>query len=494
MDYISVKPSAACLIESLRDIGYSMETAIADIIDNSVTAYASAIKIDFSWNNSSPWLCISDDGHGMLSHELINAMRFGSQHPDTKRNEQDLGRFGLGLKTASFSQCRQLTVISKKEGIVSAYEWNLDWIKDNADSDWKIRVISEKDIQESFLLNDLFENSIHSHDGTIVLWRKLDRYDDSEKKFNSLVGQTRNHLELVFHRYLSPGVGIKGLDIYLNNDPLKAFNPFNPSHPATQELPSQNIGLENEIIRVQPYVLPHYNKTDRENYRKYAGTEGYLQNQGFYIYRNRRLIIKGTWFRLIKKEELTKLLRVQVDIPNSIDHLWKIDVKKSHASPPEAIKNGLRSIIERISTSGKKVYHQRGKKLSTRVKEPAWNRVQSKGKIQYCINREHHLFANLESKLIADQKHQLKALISMLESSFPTELFYSDVAKKPESLDKSDFDIELFSPVLDTMIGTMNKNSIDTSEIIERILSCDPFASYPEETKQLLSDKGYLNE
>jgi len=494
MDFIPVTPSASCLIESLRDIGYSMETAVADIIDNSITATSTTIKIDFSWNEGSPWISISDNGHGMSEEELINAMRLGSQHPGNERAEKDLGRFGLGLKTASFSQCRQLTVISKKNNKVSGYEWDLEWIKNNPDSKWEIRAISTDDITSSPFLNKVFTESLLLSDGTIVLWRELDRFDQSEKKLNSIIDQSRKHLELVFHRYLSPGAGKKGLEILLNNAPLEAFNPFYTSHSATQELPSQSIHLEGTVINVQPYVLPHYNKTTRENYEKYAGDDGYLQNQGFYLYRNNRLIIKGTWFRIIKKEELTKLIRVQVDIPNSLDHLWKIDVKKAHASPPEAIKKELRQIIDKIASSGKNVYRQRGKKLQDKVKEPAWNRIQSNGKVQYAINREHYLVTELDNQLIPEQQEKLKALLTMLEGSFPTELFYCDVAKEPESINKPEFNIESFLPMLETMITSMKNSQIPPSEIAKRILTCDPFATYQDETKTLLKNKGIIHE
>ena len=253
---ISAPPSAPDLIESLRDIGYSIETAIADIIDNSITAEASTINVDFLWNDDSPWISITDNGFGMSFDELKESMRHANQNSDVERNDSDLGRFGLGLKTASFSQCRQLTVISKKNGITSALEWNLDWLKLNPDAGWSILKISSEELTSSTLLSNIIKSHLQDTDGTIVLWRKLDRFDESQEKMNSLFQRTRNHLELVFHRYLSPGPGTKGVDIKINNDPLVAFNPFFPTHPSTQELPSQNIHLENTVINVQPYVLP----------------------------------------------------------------------------------------------------------------------------------------------------------------------------------------------------------------------------------------------
>ncbi len=487
-------PSAPDLIESLRDIGYSMETAVADIIDNSITATASIIKIDFQWSNASPWICIADNGIGMSSDELMEAMRHANKNPNSIRDDKDLGRFGLGLKTASFSQCRQLTIISKNNGQVSALEWNLDWLKEHPEAGWSIIGLSIMDINNSPLLHSLLQEHLSVSDGTIVLWRNLDRFDESEQKLNSLIQRTRHHLEEVFHRYLTPSPGTKGVDILINNDPAIAFNPFFSNHPATQELPLQEIYLENTVIKVQPYVLPHYNKSSREDYERYAGEEGYLQNQGFYVYRNKRLIIKGTWFRLIKKEELTKLIRVQIDIPNSLDHLWKIDVKKSSASPPESIKKELRSIIEKISTSGKKVYKQRGKSLRERIKEPAWSRVQKDGKILYLINRSHPQILHLEKEFSPQQKHDIKFILSMIEGSFPAEVFYSDIAKSPENLIKPKFDTETYLPLLEMIFKSIQKTSLSENQIIERILSIDPFASYPKETKELLEKKGFIND
>ncbi len=491
-NFLNIQPSPLALVQSLRDIGYSMESAIADVIDNSITAEAKNINVKFAWNDGDPWLAIIDDGHGMTSAALTNAMRLGSKNPLEERNESDLGRFGLGLKTASFSQCRQLSLVSKKDGILAGREWDLDLIEEDPDSGWRLRVLNDSKMQQDKHIAALLP-MIQSR-GTIVLLRKLDRYDELEKKLNSLVAHTQTHLELVFHRFLSPRRGKKRINISLNNAPLTAFNPFNPSHPATQELPEQSIHVDGQSVHVQPYVLPHYNKTSRDEYQKYSGTGGYLQNQGFYVYRNRRLIISGTWFRLIKKEELTKLVRVQIDLPNSLDHLWKIDVKKSHASPPEAIRNELKLIIDRIAASGKKVYRQRGKKLANTVKVPGWTRTATEGKITYEINREHPLISQLKSLLPKDKQQEFKDLIFMLESSFPTELFYSDVAKKPEALSKPVFNEEQVSALLDSFINQMINSEVPETEIAARLTSIDPFAAYPEEVEKLLRQKGILHE
>ncbi|BCL62783.1 ATPase [Desulfomarina profundi] len=385
-----------------------------------------------------------------------------------------------------------MSLISQKGGILACREWDLDLIEENPDDGWRLRVIKDSNLHKDKVIAGLLPAL--QHDGTIVLLRKLDRYDGSEKKINSLVEHTRSHIELVFHRFLSPRRGKKSIKILLNNDALAAFNPFNPTHPATQELPVQSIHVDGQSVTVQPYVLPHYNKISCSEYEKYAGTGGYLQNQGFYVYRNRRLIISGTWFRLIKKEELTKLLRVQIDLPNSLDYLWKIDVKKSHASPPEAIRNELKLIIDRIAGAGKRVYRQRGKKLTNTVKIPGWTRKAAEGKIIYEINREHPLVYQIQNSLPAEKQQDFKNLIFMLESSFPTELFYSDVAKKPEALGKPEVNGRQFSSLLDIFITQIVNSGVPETELSSRLASIDPFAAYPEEVEKLLKQRGYYHD
>ena len=104
-------PEASSMIETFRAIGYSIEAAVADIIDNSISARAKNIWINFEWEGSETWLAVKDDGSGMNNDELVQAMRPDSKNPLDDRSTKDLGRFGLGLKTASFSQCRLLSVI-----------------------------------------------------------------------------------------------------------------------------------------------------------------------------------------------------------------------------------------------------------------------------------------------------------------------------------------------------------------------------------------------
>ncbi|MGF1817104.1 ATP-binding protein, partial [Vibrio splendidus] len=372
MQYKTLEPSPSSLMESLRDIGYSMETALADVIDNSITAEASRIDIRFSWNSAKPWLAIQDNGHGMTEAELLYAMRLGSDNPLNERSENDLGRFGLGLKTASFSQCRQLTVITKKNNTLSVMEWDLDLITDNPTTGWKIKILGREDLNELTEITELLEGLENDNSGTVVVWRKIDRLDtfDSqairERKLNNLVDNSRNHIELTFHRFLNAGAGNKSIKMYINGDQLTGVDPFNTSHLATLELPKQPIYVDSKEITVQPYILPHYSKVSAQDYERFAGEGGYLHNQGFYVYRNKRLIIKSTWFRLMPKEELTKLIRVRVDIPNSLDHIWKIDVKKSNANPPESVRKGLKQIISEVEYSGRRVFKQKGRRLKSK--------------------------------------------------------------------------------------------------------------------------------
>jgi hypothetical protein len=432
---IDLSPDPSALLESLRSIGYTLETALADIIDNSVAAEASRISVRFLWNGGYPWIAIVDNGHGMGHDELIEAMRFGSRNPKKERDENDLGRFGLGMKTASISQCRQLTVISKKNNTISACEWDLDKIANNNSSTWSAGVLDIDSIAKDYLLTSLAGDFFKENkSGTILVWRKLDNSSIeagnsiAETRFSEEMNLTRKHVEMVFHRFISPDPGFKSIKIDFNGIDLEAFNPFGPVVPSRQELPVEIVAVEGRKIYVQPYILPHQSKVSKTDYEQYAGEEGYLHNQGFYIYRNRRLIVKSTWFRLIKKEELNKLIRVKVDIPNSLDHLWKLDVKKSQASPPEAVKRELKKIIGKISGAGKHVFTRRATSLKNKNLNTVWKREVVEGKIRYSINNEYPLIKSIYEHLGDEEISQLKTYLRLVNETFPIDIFYADVA------------------------------------------------------------------
>eukprot|EP00920_Eleutheroschizon_duboscqi_P009426 GHVT01021781.1.p1 GENE.GHVT01021781.1~~GHVT01021781.1.p1 ORF type:complete len:288 (+),score=-7.50 GHVT01021781.1:563-1426(+) len=259
----------------------------------------------------------------MTYDELIEAMRPGSKNPLDSRDENDLGRVGLGLKTASFSQCRKLTVVSSTNNKLSATKWDLDYVAQT--EDWSLQILDDSELKDIYKINNLHSN------GTLVLWEDNDRIIDNtiKTKIEDLIyGKINNlqkHLELVFHRYLK---GKDKVNIFINDTQLKPFDPFYSTHSATQELSEEKIKIDDKTIIIKPYILPHYTKMSSKDYEYYGGEGGYLKNQGFYVYRNKRLLISGTWFRLIPQSEMYKLARIQIDLPNSLDDIWKIDVKK----------------------------------------------------------------------------------------------------------------------------------------------------------------------
>src|SRR5262245_18928842 len=106
-EYDDVPPNAPSLVNSMCASGYDLDSAVADIIDNSISARATSVRIIVHEDGESSWIAIADDGWGMDDETLRNAMTFGCIDPEEARAPDDLGRFGLGLKTASLSQCRR---------------------------------------------------------------------------------------------------------------------------------------------------------------------------------------------------------------------------------------------------------------------------------------------------------------------------------------------------------------------------------------------------
>lgn len=437
-------PSAACLSASMRDLGYSLETAIADLIDNSISAGADSIEIICDLSGPKPLVVVLDNGRGMTESELLEAMRHGTTNPKQPRSPRDLGRFGLGLKTASFSQCRSLTVASARDGILCGAEWNLDRI--DAADDWILSILDNADLDGLPYLDRIVGH------GTAVIWRDLDRLaeDETGDRRDEIVSEKLDalgrHLSLVFHRFLAGDVkGFPRISVGVNGHAIEAFDPFCRRNPATQVLPEEVVRIGEAEVRLQPYVLPHHSRLTAREYDFYQSRSDFISNQGAYIYRNGRLMAWGDWFRLVPKGEATKLARVQIDFPNSLDEAWTIDIKKSRARPPHLVRERLRQIIAKITARSVTVHRGRGQRLFHETDAPLWERYADHGGIRFAINAQHPLIVSLGAKLQSEDVITLRVLLDSIAASLPVEMIYSDYSTHPREVSQSanEFDLTL---------------------------------------------------
>ena len=482
MHEMELAPRASALVESLRDMGYSLRTALADVIDNSITAGARNIELLADTHDQIPAIGVLDDGSGMTPQELLEAMRPGSRSPLEPRGADDLGRFGLGLKTASFSQCRRVTVLTRRDGTASSASWDLDTVAKR--DKWVVEVAAPDDLVRTRWADSLVG------DGTLVLWEKLDRLigADGLGDRDDLVRQldeAASHLEFVFHRFLT-GQGGRRVSMALNDRGLIAFDPFHSNHAATQHHPEEVISLEEGNVRIWPVTLPHHDKVSEADWKKFAGPEGYVSNQGFYLYRNRRLIVHGTWFRLARQLELTKLARVGIDIPNTLDAEWKIDVRKASAQPPPPVRTRLRRIIEKMGIPSKRTFTKRGAKLTEESRLPVWARIQDKNRISYEINDEHPLIAEFRGALGAEKGSEFERILRLVAAALPLEALHVDVSAHPDTVRPPTIASEELGTIVSSMWDILRGRGLSTSEIKDWMSSAEPFRSDWERTLRLI--------
>lgn len=483
MRTVTVAPRASVLIESMREIGYSLASALADIIDNAISAGATTVHIFVDTDGPEVRIGILDDGRGMTESELIEAMRPGSRSPLEDREPSDLGRFGLGLKTASFSQCRRLTVATRCNGATHVARWDLDYVAEK--DDWLVQM---PDDWSSVPWADRVPES-----GTLVLWEKLDRMiqkDGSDTDLSHFVREiddARNHLELVFHRFLSAQLGQRKFRILLNERPLEPFDPFHSSHPATIAGPVERIRVGQREVVIQSFTLPHHRKVTRAEWERHAGPDGYLKNQGFYLYRERRLIMYGTWFGLARQTELTKLSRVRIDMPNDLDAEWKIDVKKASAQPPYQVRQRLRRIIETIGAPSKRIYTTRGKKLVEDNRIPVWSRIQDKGEIIYRINQEHPVLADFMSRVPSEVRHDFLRVLEMTGAALPMDAIFVDMGGEPDKVGGNVASDDMLRYAAVTTYRAL-LDEISAEDVIDVMRVAEPFRSNWSRTEKILNE------
>jgi hypothetical protein len=457
MDTQVVNPNVKNFVKSLRDIGYTFEIAVADVIDNSITANSSTLKI---YTVAEPKLIFGmlDDGIGMTDKELVEAMRLATKDPDDERSKNDLGRFGLGLKTASFSQAKRLTVLSKKHGVISVAQWDLDYVM--SEDQWLLKKPTIEGITNIPLVKELEKQE----QGTLIIWEELDRYE--QNSFSQIIDRLRKHLSLVFHRFLEGAVRGRKLKIIINNNELKPFNPFNANNPATQELASEKIKYFKHTIIVQPFILPHHSKVSQQEYEQYATEEGYTRSQGFYLYRENRLLIYGTWWGLNRTKDAHKLVRIKIDISNEQDYLWGIDIKKSTANPCQEIKSELRRMVNQITEKGSRPFTGRGRKIEDKTITRFWSLVPYNEGIRFALNEEHPLLNKLIAELSVEENELLRIYLDGLQSYLPLEAIQAQLQENPHKVKQEG---SLSDKELVLLMNKIRASGVDDSYIEELI-------------------------
>ena len=488
-----IDPRADMLMGSMRSMGYSFEAAIADIIDNSISAKAISIRLLFP---STPLdklaVAIIDDGIGMSKDTLIEAMRYGSTASEDIRDENDLGRFGLGLKSASLSQCKLLTVVSFFDGQISAFSWNYDYILEK--KKWIAQELDQSEIADL----PYYQEFANQGKGTLVLWQSFDMLHKSNEGlvFNALhdlKNKLDDYLGLIFHRYLSYPKKIK---ISINNHRIKPQDPFLESNPKTTTKKERTIAIRDSfgierLIAIKPFILPYASDLSESDKKLIGGLENLRSRQGFYVYRNNRLIIWGTWFGMKPRAELTKNARIRVDIPNSLDDIWSINVTKQTASIPKRIQQQLKNtVIQALDISTSKQTHRGRKDNIDDDRDYIWQRYADRNEtFYYTINQESKLFKYVESQMSEYDFSLLLMLLGEIEKNIPLQQMYVDKSNEKVTIEIPDTRLEdvyeMSVSVVDSIHSATNR---PYSEIIEDIMKSEPFCNYNEIKSKLIEN------
>lgn len=422
-------PNPEFLIKSIAEQGYSLETALADLMDNSISANASRIEVLTKIDEEPFTLFLSDNGDGMSKESLKRNMQFPSKSPENLRESNDLGRFGLGLKTASFSQTRAFTVLSRKKGDIyySGITWDVKHLKDTGR--WEIIINSEEEIshileQYNNLSNSLLNGSSDFKPNTMIVWKGLYKFEnflDVKNKQDALkeeiTNTTSEYLSIVFHKFMERHMN--PIQIRINNTLVKPFNPFPTDNSNLRALEPLQKEFGKDIVKIQGFVLPNSSiKETKENSNAWTPPNKSLMDmEGLYIYRADRLILFGGWNGLIKKMPRLQLGRLKIDIGNKVDHLFHLNVAKSQINIPHDLKNSfLRAIVD-LKTEAQKEFFNHGlksfnQKPSEHSSELFYKTATNKG-VLLRINNEFPLLKSLKSTLNNKQNAELNFILKM---------------------------------------------------------------------------------
>ena len=409
------EPDAPRLIFGLRDTGYNFRTAAADIIDNSIAAKADHVNVEITLRqNGRKLVYFGDNGDGMDAQGIHRAMRYGAPE---RENPESLGKFGLGLKTASSSVCLKYTLISRKgpDQELAKLAWDLDHVAQQ--KKWEmLKEPVTPDEQEMF-------EELCGAKGTLLIWEKCDRiltkdYEPGSVKerdaINRLAQSLVKHLSLVYHRFLDKADDReRNVSIFVNQIPVDPWNPFYPARSEQVlaekkqkllvEMPD---GLE-EVANIRAWILPHRSEMTKDEEKTYARISN--RAQGFYVYREGRLIQDGSWMEVFgANEPHTSLLRIEFDFGHELDDAFRIDVKKSRILFHPDLEEGLKELLQPIYREAEK-------------------RARRQNREQTNVRQIDHTSAN---KNIADTSSASKAQVTSVDTTTQSAVIANNMGSK----------------------------------------------------------------
>lgn len=470
------------LLESNRNLGYSIEEAVADLIDNSITAEATNITFNLEWNDGSPMFKLQDNGKGMSKEKLIDSFKLGSLEP---RNPKDLGRFGFGMKTASLSQARELIVISKhQDEKVCIRSLDLNFIANN-NRKWNLKHCEPDDFKTEI------DRLNKEGQGTIICWKSWDRAPKLKEDFISLITKISNYAAVCFHRFIEDGI-----KIYSHDELLKPISPIPKDSQKYSEIPLKN----HRDSKQTAYILKHpkfweQDYDSMQQFNSYKLFNGFPAQQGIYIYRiNRLLNPYGGWLGVIKPINSSKLARVTIDYPNSADKLWTLDITKTNATIPYEFRKEIEKLIENTKLESVSKITRGIASITSKIKNLydnslVWQEKEDKDVrcYRYYPDIDHPIFQNLiESKKIG--KKELSFIFNLLSDNLPVARIIENNDNDSGKHDRMVRHEELNKEELDFAKNIFEKIKIEKnkSEALSFILKCEPFCYHQDQIKKYL--------
>jgi hypothetical protein len=467
-------PNAEYLIKSIAEQGYTLESSIADLIDNSVSAGATRIEVLIDTRSRPLQLFIADNGHGMSEDELKKNMNFPSSSMEEERESEDLGRFGLGMKTASFAQTRRFTVLSRKAGEVTyaGRTWDVNHL---SNASWEIIVHNDEEIYDCInKYNELSHGFLYPFPdctpNTIVIWDGLYKFEENidpdqqseilQKELNETITE---HLQLIFHRFMERKDQLK---IRINNNHLKPFNPFPDS---ARGISAQQKTLLGNKLSLEGFVLPNRSLAESKGASEWTlSHKSLIDMEGMYVYRADRIIVFGGWNAIIKKSARLQLARLRVEIGNGIDQLFHLNVAKSSITIPYGERIAFIRYVSALKTEAEKEYRNyvitvpktKGEIKSLFMKVPTSNGLSLE------FDENFPLLQSLTDSLDQQQRKKMRIIFKMVTTTMNKLRRVQSDVNFVELAEKSGFS----EMEMKEMIGLLLDGGMNRKDILNEII------------------------